>query len=94
MSRRVVNLDEARIASEEDKVRQVVFGGTTYDLPAELPISVVIAITDQDIGEAVRGLFGIQAKAVLEAGLSVDDLNRIAEQVYGLGQGESAASPG
>lgn len=91
---RTVNLDEYRTASAENDPPTAILGGVTYILPAELPISIVAAIKDLDIEGAVRGLFGDAAKAVLSAGLSVQDLDRIARSCYGLSSGESAASPG
>ena len=91
---RTVNLDEYRIAAAEDGQPSVVFGGITYLLPAELPISIVVAIKSEDIEGAVRGLFGPAAGEVLAAGLSVQDLDRIAKQCYGMSSGESQASAG
>jgi hypothetical protein len=91
---RTVNLDEYRIAAAEDGNPTVVFGGKTYELPAELPISIVVAIRGEDIEGAVRGLFGAAAADVLNAGLSVQDLDRIAKNCYGLSSGESQASAG
>lgn len=94
MKGRVVNLDEYRVAAGEDVLPQVVLGGKTYTLPAELPLLIVVSIRDGDLEGAVRGLFGKSTKAVLDAGLSVKDLDRIAKDAYGLTSGESVASPG
>lgn len=91
---RTVNLDEYRIAAAEDGNPTVVFGGKTYELPAELPISIVVAIKGEDIEGAVRGLFGSKADEVLTTGLSIQDLDRIAKVCYGLSPGESQASAG
>lgn len=96
MARRTVNLDEFRVAATEANGGgpEVILGGTSYELPAELPLAVVIAIRDGDWSLVARVLFGEWASQALEAGLSTEDLNRIARGAYGLGSGESAASPG
>lgn len=91
---RVVNLDEYRVAVEEDSKPKVILGGKTFELPAELPLSISVALRNGDIEGAVRGLFGTSAKKALEAGLTGKDLDRIAKDAYGLSSGESAASPG
>jgi hypothetical protein len=91
---RVVNLDEYRVASGENAKPTVLLGGKTFELPAELPLSISVCLKNGDIEGAVRGLFGSSAKKALDAGLTGKDLDRIAKDAYGLTSGESPASPG
>lgn len=91
---RKVNLDEYRTATSEDEQPSVTLGGADYRLPAELPLTVVVYIKNEDLEGAVRGLFGEKADEALAAGLSVQDLDRIARICYGLTSGEVQASAG
>lgn len=90
-------------ALDEVEPPTVTFRGVVYDLPADLPYSLLrtlsgddVSLTDPAVIERVlRPLFGPQWDAFVEAGPGLRDLMKIADYVmtaYGLSPGESPAS--
>ena len=95
---RVTNLDEYHVAVDEavDEAErpQILVGGKTFYMPAELPLSLAKCLREGDFEGAASGLFGAFADEAIKAGLRYKDFDRIAEDSYGLKAGESKASAG
>lgn len=95
----VIDLDGARAARAEaaGKAPVIKFGGTTYDLPNELPADFALFAAEQDLRGAVFALLGDeQATAFFAWRPSMDDLKGLVDgamTAYGAGPGESDASP-
>ena len=86
MEKRIVDLDEARLARAElqEKAPEVKLGGKVYLLPNELSWSIVEAASSNDtvkIVEAVKDLFGDQWDDFKSNNLSVADLLVLIEQI-------------
>jgi hypothetical protein len=89
MEKRIVDLDEARLARAElqAKAPEVKLGGKVYLLPNELSWSIVEAASSNDtlkIVEAVKDLFGDQWDDFKSNNLSVADLLVLIEQISNL----------
>lgn len=96
--KRTIDLDKLRAARAEthgDPI-EVVFGGETFALPAELPFQFAEGLTDGDLRSAFTGLLGDDAERFFVLRPSMQDLEGFAESLsplYGIGeQGESSAS--
>ena len=85
-----VDLD-ARRAQAGAKPHVVVLDGVEYSLPARLPLVIAENLVEGNFRDAIRGMFGPDSEAVVDA-LTLDDLLAIAEQAYGLRVPESRAS--
>lgn len=95
---RVTNLDEYHVAIDEAtddaEKPQVVIGGKTFYLAAELPLALIKYLQAGDFAGAARALFGSSTDDAIEAGLRYKDFDRIAADSYGITVGESQASAG
>lgn len=93
---RTADLDAYRhaVAEADGEAPRVVLGGETFVLPTELPYGVAVYLRRGEPDKAYETLFGDKFDAVLKAGLTVKDLDRIASDCYGLTVGESEASAG
>jgi len=94
----LVDLDKARAARHEtNPTKPVRLGGRDWDFKPEVPLSIMDKVTAGEFTDAV-GLLLVDVNDVDEffdiAAPSVDDLEALLDQVYGLGLGESSASPG
>ena len=86
MEKRLINLDEARLARAEIQkdAPEVLLGGKTYFLPSELSWSIVEAASSNnttEIVKAVQDLFGTQWEDFKSNNLSVADLLVLIEQI-------------
>lgn len=93
MTERLLDLDSARAARFEASKEKpvVVFGGKQFEMPVELPLNMVEALTKGDIGTAMDILFGERASEFMELGPSMQDLTELVT-VYGVGLGEASVS--
>lgn len=99
---RIIDLDAARreraaARSEADSEPVVLrLGGRDYTLPVEMPVDFALLGQAGDLRGAVIALLGDVADSFFASTPSVDDLNslvRIANDVYGVGEGKPPASP-
>lgn len=96
MSDRLIDLDAARAARSEATADapRVLFGGTEYTLPVELPWAIVEAAASgsgEGLITAVKLLLGDQWAAFETAGPSVSDMRVLIEHVatlYGVDSGK------
>lgn len=95
MSDEVLDLDAARAADADANRRplSVRLGGQVFAVPRPFPLAVSFAAAEGDWRGMVTGLFGDQADAVLEAGLTQSDVADIFERLMG-GPGKSPTSAG
>lgn len=85
--RRTIDLDAARVARAEETggTFDVVLGGETFELPAEMPLEVATRFSTGDLRGACEILVGPdQVEAFMSTGLSDKDLEALVEQGYGL----------
>lgn len=94
-----IDLDKARAARAETQgeTHDLVLGGETYQLPAELPYEWAEASALGNIRVALAALLGEEEAARLfKAALSIKDLEEMNDQIaviYGVGEsGEASAS--
>lgn len=98
-SKRVFDLDAAKAARAEaaGEYPAIRFGGKEYQLPVEMPWSVVEAASAGDAGgivEAVKGLLGEQWDDFASHGLSVADMTALLEHIGEMYGGDSGKSSG
>lgn len=91
---RVIDLDAARAARAEKNGPAPIIrlGGKDWTLPVELPADFAILSAAGDLAGAMHALLGEQFEAFWKIGLSMDDLEAIADQaagLYGVQTGES-----
>jgi hypothetical protein len=78
----------------------LVIGGAEYTLPAVPPMAVLVGIAELQSGnlaglkDALVALFGDNVRAVLAAGLDLEDFGPIFSDAYGVEAGELPASGG
>lgn len=85
--RRTVDLDAARVARAEETggTFDVVLGGKTFTLPAELPLEVATRFSVGDLRGACEALVGADhVEDFMATGLSDKDLETLVDQGYGL----------
>lgn len=97
MSQRHFDLDAVRAARAEAQADApvVTFGGKEYQLPAEMPWSVVEAAASGDaagVVQAVKALLGDQWEDFASHGLSVADMTALMEHIGTLYGGEPGKS--
>lgn len=85
--RRVVDLDAARAARAETNggPLEVVLGGQTFELPAEMPLEVPVLFSAGDLRGGIALLVGDdRVDAFLATGLSDADVEELVRTGYGL----------
>ena len=83
---------DARRAEYADDAHEVTLGGQVWALPPRFPLLAVEYITTGRVSAAVGLLFGAEAIDTLAPLLNEDDLNAIADKLYGLDVGASATT--
>lgn len=88
-----LDLDAAREARKDDEAEPlpIKLDGKTFHAIRPLRLSVAVAAAEGNVPAAIRGLFGEQAHAVLEAGLDLQDLRLIVDRLIA---GSGKAGPG
>lgn len=94
-----LDLDAAR--ADKDREPLIVhLDGRDFLAKRPLEMRVIVAAGDLQDGDmkalkrVVDGMFGDQADAILDAGLTFDDIPLLMEALIGGGEGESDASTG
>lgn len=88
-----IDLDAARKAQADGlrKPLTVKLGGKQYKAIRPVPLSVFVSAQLGDVPAAINGLFGADAEKVLAAGLDIEDLKLILEEVVGVGEVDASA---
>lgn len=84
---------DARRAEAELEDHKLTLGGKVYALPAELPLLFADRLAKGEIEDAITILFGDDAGVEVAPLLTDQDLNAIANDLYGMDSPESGASP-
>jgi hypothetical protein len=85
---------DARRAEANLEDHKLTLGGKVYSLPAEMPLLFADRLQNEKIEEAIHVLFGPEDGGEVAPLLTGQDLEAIAQNLYGLdGSGEAPASP-
>lgn len=99
MADRVIDLDASRAARAEAAGAPVVvkLEGREFTLPAELPFLFADRLAEGELRPAFDVLLGDQADDFWKLGITLPDIETLADQVttlYGMAEGDSPASSG
>ena len=91
-----LDLDKIHAAEREaaGEPPTVKLGGKTYELPVKLPLAASVASRQRDWRKLAGILFNEKNADKVLLVLEPEDVDRIAENLYGLGAGNSEPSAG
>ncbi|MEV8373013.1 hypothetical protein AB0P21_09765 [Kribbella sp. NPDC056861] len=93
MTRIDLNARRAQVREAKGESVEIVVDDLVLHAPVEMPIMFAQYTAQMDIPAAARELFGDQAEAFLKTRPSMQDLEAIMQEAYGIDMGEAQGPP-